>query len=265
MDILALDNRVLILLAYNENENSVETLTNKIRTSIGNSGEIFFSNSSNLCNYDSSSVDVILSRYEISYVRNDDVLKEALRILKTDGYLVIHEKLNKNNDTSLSYQITNLIINGFAVVDGKAKSITLDNGRSVYELVAVKPSYEIGSSEKISFKKPKSGVWKISNSDDEDLIDEENLLDENDILKPNADTLKVCGTTGKRKACKNCSCGLAEELQGETASEKQPQSSCGSCYLGDAFRCATCPYLGMPAFKPGEKIILPDSQLQADS
>ena len=101
--------------------------------------------------------------------------------------------------------------------------------------------------------------------DDVDLIDQDELLDDEDMAKPDQATLRVCGTTGKRKACKDCSCGLAEEItNGGEITTKSVNSSCGSCYLGDAFRCASCPYLGMPAFKPGEKIQLSERQLKAD-
>ena len=40
--------------------------------------------------------------------------------------------------------------------------------------------------------------------------------------------LSVCATTGKRKACKDCSCGLAEELSGKAASDCTVKSSCGN-------------------------------------
>ncbi|CAH1109698.1 unnamed protein product [Psylliodes chrysocephalus] len=137
-------------------------------------------------------------------------------------------------------------------------------------VTAFKPNYASGSSVPLKLlKKEVPAVWKLDDGleDDVETIDPNDLLDDDDLQKPDPASLRVCGTTGKRKACKDCSCGLADELatEGKIIDTKDaPKSSCGSCYLGDAFRCASCPYLGMPAFKPGEKIQLVGNQLQAD-
>jgi hypothetical protein len=104
-----------------------------------------------------------------------------------------------------------------------------------------------------------------------------------------------------RKACKNCTCGLREiqllekddlpssitdsaaAANGRAKSGVDRQlpngdrktdiqvvstgavtSSCGSCYLGDAFRCSSCPYLGLPAFEPGQKVEIPAGMMDDD-
>lgn len=180
-------------------------------------------------------------------------------------------------------------------------------------------------------------VWTLDAADDDldDILGDDELLDETDIaMKTTAPKREFVGggrrsceenhlnqsspppqqqtttadcvtgeSTGKKKACKNCSCGRAEMEAAEKAEEDKaqagplPASSCGSvsegrkgkgegrrtrreiriltlvflpllataqCYLGDAFRCSTCPYLGMPAFKPGEQVVLSTRQLAAD-
>ncbi|XP_072377389.1 anamorsin homolog [Diabrotica undecimpunctata] len=184
---------------------------------------------------------------------DDDLISLIFKFLVPGGHIVITQISNKE-ETKL-----NLIMKGFMNV-------------KIYDncVVASKPSFKSRSSAQIKLPpKANQAVWKLDDADDE-TIDPDDLLDEDDLQKPDLASLRVCGTTGKRKACKDCSCGLADELVQE-ASEKKiidtkdaPKSSCGSCYLGDAFRCATCPYLGMPAFKPGEKIQLVGNQLSDD-
>eukprot|EP00850_Spirogloea_muscicola_P010112 SM000058S18542 [mRNA] locus=s58:408734:411407:- [translate_table: standard] len=119
--------------------------------------------------------------------------------------------------------------------------------------------------------------WKVSAvdtvDDEEELVDEDALLTAEDLERPTLmPAASDCGPASKsRKACKNCSCGRAE-LEDAQATKKltvdqieNPQSACGSCGLGDAFRCAGCPYKGLPPFKLGDKIALSGSLLMADA
>ncbi|XP_022163922.1 anamorsin homolog [Myzus persicae] len=135
------------------------------------------------------------------------------------------------------------------------------------------PTYKVGSSDKVTLntgaKENVISAWKLEDNNSE-TISEDDLLEADDLKKPDSSSLRVCATTKKAKACKDCSCGLAEELEANRLKDtpkpdtSNAKSSCGSCYLGDAFRCASCPYLGMPAFKPGEKVQLAGNLLQDD-
>jgi len=247
-----------------------------------------------LSGHPASTFDVALSGFlhPASVVHKDDVLAEILKILRPKGALYLREPCGSdtelNNEDSL---VSSLKLSGFVNISKpSATALSAEevnelqkclNVKEIIQLLQVKaekPEYEVGASTqlKLSFaSKPKvdenaAAVWTLSANDmmDDDLIDSDALLDENDLKKPDPETLRAeCGPgSGNKKACKNCTCGLAEELdQGVEPKKKTPESACGSCYLGDAFRCASCPYLGMPAFKAGEKVVLVDRQLKADS
>ncbi|KAK7590930.1 hypothetical protein V9T40_002543 [Parthenolecanium corni] len=191
--------------------------------------------------------------YVLAHHNNYGVRKQLEQNLQVSGFI------NCSSNEVDSFQIF--------IGDSFVRSSADQNDLVLVE--CIKPNYEIGSAKKITLVDTTekvdnvASVWKLD--DEDEYIDADDLLNEDDVKKPDPSSLKVCGTTGKRKACKDCSCGLAEELEAEMKKDTSgAKSSCGSCYLGDAFRCASCPYLGMPAFKPGEKVQLNDQFLAPD-
>ncbi|XP_078365876.1 anamorsin homolog isoform X2 [Oculina patagonica] len=245
-----------------------------------------------------SAFDVVLSGATLPslLVHSLDLLAEIARILKPSGKLTLTEPTGSTGNLRPPEKLASALkLAGFVNISvPKELSLTLDASTVLKEkfgdvttiqISACKPSFEVGTSSQLplSFSskpacKPKvkdenvAKIWTLSAQDiddeDIDILDSDTLLDEEDLLKPDPASLKSdCNTNkaGKKKACKNCTCGLAEEIgQGKKPEKKAVTSSCGSCYLGDAFRCASCPYLGMPAFKPGEKVALTSRQLKGD-
>lgn len=254
-----------ILFLWSTVTPNLEETVLSLKEKVGSTGFVQVENEAMLLKsgHSNSTFDVIISGVLSAFSHTDELLDELLRILKPNGLLLLKDG-QKIEDVRKS-----IVLTGFTDINITSNS----------EIKCHKPKFETGkisklplSFAKISVKPEVKKVWTLTSDDMDDgevgIIDSDALLDAEDLKRPDLSGIKTdCGTSkeGRRKACKGCTCGLADELDGKVAPGSQPKSACGSCYLGDAFRCASCPYLGMPPFKAGEKITLSDRQLNADA
>lgn len=216
---------------------------------------------------DSSSVDIIILFCMSSEFPGDQLFGEILRVLKPGGILLLYRSSESaRGEEIISAFERKLLVAGFVDVQ-----VFSDSGFEFVQTLGIKaknPSWKIGSSFSLQ-RKPTKSLPSVQIDDDMDLIDEDSLLTEEDLKKPQLPPIGDCEVGSTRKACKNCICGRAEmeekvKLEPTMDQLNNPQSACGSCGLGDAFRCGTCPYRGLPPFKYGEKVTLSGNFLAAD-
>jgi hypothetical protein len=201
----------------------------------------------------------------------DNTLQQALSALKPGGFVALYVPVNGGvKDEEVDEK---LMLSGF--INSKTSK-----SADFAEFSATKPDWEVGASQKLNLKKPANSlsaqdaknIWSSkATGAEEELIDEDELLDEDEKnAKPNTNR-DDCEIKPGKKACKNCTCGRADGIDSKPAKLTKEMienpgvnSSCSGCSLGDAFRCAGCPYRGLPAFKVGEKITIPDGFMDDD-
>lgn len=218
--------------------------------------------------FDDVSLGAVLAVIKNVESLRDQLVSEISRVLKAGGRVLVQNTAPSSSQKPNANIERKLLMGGFVEVQASAAT-TQDTVQSV-TIKAKKASWSMGSS--FPLKKATKALPKIQIDDDSELIDEDSLLTEEDLKKPQLPVVGDCEVGATRKACKNCTCGRAE-AEAEQKVEKleltaeqidNPQSACGSCGLGDAFRCGTCPYRGLPPFKPGEKVSLSGNFLAAD-
>jgi hypothetical protein len=152
-------------------------------------------------------------------------------------------------------------------------SLALMNGFTNFRsassrFVMQKPAFKTGGTLLKKKQEQTANPWAELANAQPGTINEDELMKDVETKLVEV-TEKFCGVGDgikPGKPCDNCTCGLKEiyeaSLNGGSAEGVQVESNCGKCYLGDAFRCAGCPFRGQPAFEPGDKVKLQNASVE---
>jgi hypothetical protein len=138
----------------------------------------------------------------LEVVPSRDELKRLASALEESGTLTLHCPLKPD-------AFLDCLLAGFT----KPQVQKLENGKET--LICQRHNGSITQGASVPLK----------NNQTADFVDEDELLREEDKVRPAP--VADCGETVKKRACKDCTCGLAEQ---EAQAEPIQKSSCGSVH-----------------------------------
>ncbi|KAL5342155.1 Fe-S cluster assembly protein dre2 [Aspergillus crustosus] len=213
---------------------------------------------------------------------------EALQLLKREVYAAVIPAMKGGAKLQTQDEFFGDAEEREAVLAGLVKSaaggfekLDLGNGAAVPLKLGRKKKAAAAAPVAPPVVQPPPIIRSMDNDlEDDDLIDEDTLLSADDLKRPIVPPPECQPKAGRRRrACKDCTCGLATQLEAEDKERRDEADkslnvlklesddlneldftvqgktgSCGNCALGDAFRCDGCPFIGLPAFKPGQEV-----------
>lgn len=265
--------RILILLTSSGLENS-ETVTNFVKeakkeNNDENIVDIEVENNFFECKFlqlEEVYDNIIIVSEKNHFSTTDDFFVKLYGILKAEGTI----KGDLANEKRLLFLKLGFLICNYEGEDNEKKFYLKKPKKILNKTVS-----SVNGLKNLNIKDDVKDQLNLDDSGDE-LVDEDNLIND---YEQNKDTnrfiqlKKETQTTRRKMPCKNCTCGLRDtyksvdeekkeiesiKLKADVQNESEPvkKFSCASCPLGDAYRCDSCPYLGLPPFDPGNPIKL---------